>query len=120
VRKCFDEYNIHLAIKNLREFYYAEYCDFYIETTKPAFNSTSLSLKTKELIWNVLSNCNSYALTLYHPIIPSITEELWQRNKKRTKEDTISLNESILDSTYLTISELSEFEVLDELKLYCF
>lgn len=91
----------------MREFYYGDFCDFYLESTKPIFK-TENDLIIKENIWNILKQCNSHILLLYHPFIPSITEELWQRNNLGEKF------ESILDYRYPSADNFNNIKKFKE------
>ncbi len=102
-----NEYNFHLIVKRLREFYYSDYCDFYLESTKPLLKSNNHVMQ--EIVWNILRNINSTILILYHPFIPSITEELWQRiNNNNTNINDQKL--SILECEYPKYDKISKFD----------
>jgi valyl-tRNA synthetase len=79
------------------------------ESTKPVFKlaQNENDLKLAETVWNVLRVCNENVLVMYHPFIPSLTEELWQRSN--AKND--SSNKSILDFSYPSLKNISKFEV---------
>ena len=92
----------HLIVKHLREFFYASYCDFYLESTKPVFKKDGI--ERQELTWNTLRICSELMLFLYHPFVPSITEELWQKHKFGNES-------SILEAKYPRYGEISNFKV---------
>lgn len=94
-------------MKKLREFYYGDFCDFYLESTKPVLK-TENDLIIKENIWNILKQCNNHILLLYHPFIPSITEELWQRINQGDNF------ESILDYRYPCADNFNNFKNFNE------
>ena len=107
-----NEYELHLIVKKLRDFYYANFCDFYLESTKPILKNGA-DFEVKELIWNIIRNCNYHAILMYHPFMPSITEELWQRNNafSGTQLNDKKENFSILDFKYPNPDEVAEFQV---------
>lgn len=103
-------YQLHLVVKHLREFYYGDYCDFYLESSKPLLKNKLLAndvaaFRMQERVWNILRVCNEINLRLYHPFIPSLTEELWQKYEMGTD------GQSILDTTYPKYEEISKFQV---------
>jgi len=76
-RYALDTYRFDLASSVLYEFVWNIFCDFYIELVKPFIVSCSnLELVgTKHTLLYVLESI----LRLAHPIIPFITEEIWQK-----------------------------------------
>ena len=78
VTRNIEEYRFDHAAQNIYEFVWNEYCDWYLELTKPILNGDSSEAAkrgTRHTLIQVLENI----LRLAHPIIPFITEEIWQR-----------------------------------------
>lgn len=101
-----NEFDLHNSVKMLRAFYYASFFDFYLESTKPLLQSDDFELV--ELVWNVMRICNHETLLMYHPFMPSITEELWQTNSGFSDNQKFS---SILDFEYPTYEKFKIIEV---------
>jgi len=78
VAKHFETYRFDLAATTLYEFTWNEYCDWYLELSKPVLNSKSASEAQKRGTRKTLVRVLETLLRLLHPIIPFITEEAWQ------------------------------------------
>ncbi|MFP1779997.1 valine--tRNA ligase [Lonsdalea quercina] len=90
-REALDSYRFDLAANILYEFTWNQFCDWYLELAKPVMNGGSeAELRgTRHTLVLVLEAL----LRLAHPIIPFITETIWQRVKtlKGIDADTIML-----------------------------
>lgn len=74
--KMFDEYQFGEAERGLTNFIRNDFCDWYIEISKIALNGTNKQLKAQKQ--SNLAYLLDQILRLLHPIIPFVTEELWQ------------------------------------------
>ena len=75
-------YRFDLVARDLYEFVWNDYCDWYIELSKAVLYSDDYPLAAKQAARNTLVNVLESILRLLHPIMPYITEELWQRVAK--------------------------------------
>jgi valyl-tRNA synthetase len=78
VRRLFGEYRFDLAAQALYEFAWYEYCDWYLELSKPALQSDEASAALKRGARRTLLEVLEACLRLLHPLMPFITEEIWQ------------------------------------------
>jgi valyl-tRNA synthetase len=77
VHQAFADYRFDIASQALYEFTWNQFCDWYLELTKPVLfkGSEAQQRGTRHTLVNVLESL----LRLMHPIMPFITETIWQR-----------------------------------------
>ena len=78
-RKAFAEYRFDLAAQALYEFTWYEFCDGYLELTKAVLQSESATPAAKRATRRTLIGMLETLLRALHPMMPFITEEIWQR-----------------------------------------
>lgn len=76
VTKAFEEYKFNEAAGLIYQFLWHEYCDWYIEISKP-FLFGDMGHRERGLKQNILVFVFETVLKLAHPIIPFVTEEIW-------------------------------------------
>ncbi len=72
-------YRFDLAAQAVYEFTWNQFCDWYLELSKPVLNAESSSEAQKRGTRHTLVNVLEALLRLMHPIMPYITEAIWQR-----------------------------------------
>ncbi|VFP79494.1 valine--tRNA ligase [Candidatus Erwinia haradaeae] len=89
--EALEHYRFDLAANILYEFTWNQFCDWYLELTKPIlYNGNKSQLRgTRNTLVNILTSL----LCLAHPLIPFITETIWQKVKviQNIKDETIML-----------------------------
>ncbi len=78
VNKAIEQHRYHEAADTMYHFFWDDFCDWYIE------------LKKLRADWDVILTVFEKALRLLHPVMPFITEELYQRMGPNTKSIAIS------------------------------
>ena len=83
VNIAFDQFRFNDAAQALYSFVWGTVCDWFVELSKPLLNSDDSKIKneTRQTMGWVIDHC----LILLHPIMPFITEELWETLTKRNE-----------------------------------
>jgi valyl-tRNA synthetase len=74
VTDALEHYRFSEAARMLYEFARNDFCDYYVEITKARFKEPSQRAAAQQLLAHVLDSL----LRLLHPIVPFLTEEVWQ------------------------------------------
>jgi len=76
VNEAIETYRFHEAANRIYDFFWGEFCDWYLELIKPRLME-SASPETARAACLNLVNLFDGALRLLHPVMPFITEEIW-------------------------------------------
>ncbi|MDH3768746.1 MAG: valine--tRNA ligase, partial [Gammaproteobacteria bacterium] len=78
-RENFDIYRFDRAARALYEFTWHEFCDWYLELSKPVLQSDDTDPALQRGARKTLARCLEALLRALHPLMPYITEEIWRR-----------------------------------------
>jgi len=78
IHQHFAQYRLDMVSHDIYEFIWNEYCDWYVELAKASLNDDSVTDERKAQIRYVLLHVLETALRFSHPIMPYLTEEIWQ------------------------------------------
>ena len=87
VNSNIENYRIGETAHILYDFFWNSYCDWYVEIAKVQLQDEALKLNTQRVLRYVLD----MSLRLLHPIMPHITEQVWQLIPKQTEFKAIML-----------------------------
>ncbi|MEC5209312.1 valyl-tRNA synthetase [Psychrobacter sp. PL15] len=78
IHQHFTQYRLDMVSHDIYEFIWNEYCDWYVELAKASLNDDSVTDARKAQIRYVLLHVLETALRFTHPIMPYLTEQIWQ------------------------------------------
>ncbi len=111
VNEDIKSYRIGETAHVLYDFFWNSYCDWYVEIAKIQLQDDSLKLNTQRVLRYVLD----MSLRLLHPIMPHITEKVWQLIPQKTDTKAIMLAKFPISSENLVFSkEAKEMELVFE------
>lgn len=110
VRRNLDGYEIGLALAKLYDFIWSDYCDWYIEFTKPALYGGG---EAKRSALAVLEYTLAEVLKSIHPFVPFITEEIWSH---LGISETITLEKyPVYDEKLVDAEAFEKFEEIEKI-----
>ncbi|HXJ88074.1 MAG TPA: valine--tRNA ligase [Candidatus Binatia bacterium] len=71
-------YRFHEAANSIYDFFWGEFCDWYLELIKPRLNFEGDDRGAAKIACTNLVNLFDASLRLLHPVMPFISEEIWQ------------------------------------------
>lgn len=113
VHEAFETFRFDLASQALYEFTWNQFCDWYLELTKPVFfkGNEAQQRGTRHTLVNVLEGL----LRLMHPIMPFITETIWQRVQPLSQFN--KTDDSIMVQTFPQFNESNcDQQAIDDLE----
>jgi valyl-tRNA synthetase len=90
VNDALANYRFHEAAHSVYQFFWGDFCDWYIEWVKPELLSPDRERAT--VAWKNLFAGFDAALRLLHPFMPFLTEELWHQLPQKSGARSIALD----------------------------
>jgi valyl-tRNA synthetase len=90
VNEALKNYRFHEAAQSVYQFFWGDFCDWYIEWVKPELQNTDRERAIAA--WKNLFAAFDAALRLLHPFMPFLTEELWHQLPQKAAAKSISLD----------------------------
>ncbi|WP_298971258.1 valine--tRNA ligase [uncultured Psychrobacter sp.] len=119
IHQHFNQYRLDMVSHDIYEFIWNEYCDWYVELAKASLNDDSVTDERKAQIRYVLLHVLESSMRFTHPIMPYLTEEIWQTiapllGRKNTDSIVIA-DYPQTDSTLISEQIESDMDWLQEL-----
>ncbi len=90
VNGALENFRFHEAAQTIYQFFWGDFCDWYIEWVKPQLASTERVVALAA--WRNIFAALEAALRLLHPVMPFLTEELWHRLPQPAGARSIALD----------------------------
>ncbi|MGC2464326.1 MAG: class I tRNA ligase family protein, partial [Candidatus Acidiferrum sp.] len=114
VNEALANYRFHEAAQGVYQFFWGNFCDWYIEWVKPELQNADRGRAV--VAWKNLFAGFDAALRLLHPFMPFLTEELWHQLPQAAGAKSIALDQYPEARTKWTNpGALDEFELLQYL-----
>ena len=88
-----DSYKFNEAALKLYDFFWHKFCDWYLELVKPVIVGRTQGIEHRSQKMGVALHVLDVSMRLLHPIIPFITEEIWQKLPRLVKGESIMASE---------------------------
>jgi valyl-tRNA synthetase len=113
VNEALQSYRFHEAAQGVYQFFWGDFCDWYIEWVKPELQNADKGRAVAA--WRNLFAALEAALRLLHPFMPFITEELWHQFPQPAEAKSIALDSFPEASTEWKNAEaLEQFSLVQE------
>jgi valyl-tRNA synthetase len=117
VNEALKNYRFHEAAQNVYQFFWGDFCDWYIEWVKPELQNANRERAV--VAWKNLFAAFNDALRLLHPFMPFLTEELWHQLPQATGAKSIALDQFPTPRTHWAnggkeIGLMGQFQMMQE------
>jgi valyl-tRNA synthetase len=114
VNDALANYRFHDAAQCVYQFFWGDFCDWYIEWVKPELQSGDA--ETARVAWRNLFAVFEAALRVLHPVMPFLTEELWHQLPQRSGAKSIALERfPVVKDSWTNDGALKEFGLIQEI-----
>jgi valyl-tRNA synthetase len=100
-------YEINRVSKTIYDFFWHDYCDWYVEMIKSRLYGNE-PVEVKQAVVSRALDIFDGALRLLHPMMPFVTEELWQNIRTRNSGETIMLSQLVIADTSLIDKQVED------------
>ena len=113
INDALTNYRFHEAAQSVYQFFWGDFCDWYIEWVKPELQN--VDRERAVVAWRNLFAVFEAALRLLHPLMPFLTEELWHQLPQAAGAKSIALEAFPQVATgWKNVAALEEFGLIQE------
>jgi valyl-tRNA synthetase len=107
-------YRFHESAQRVYQFFWGDFCDWYIEWVKPELQNADRGRAT--VAWRNLFAGFEAALRLLHPFMPFLTEELWHQLPQKAGAKSIALDSyPEPQDSWKNVEAVKEFSLIQEI-----
>ena len=114
VTRSLDEYRFNDASAAIYRFIWHEFCDWYLELSKPVFYG-KVSPEQRQTTQRTLREVFKTMLQLLHPFMPFVTEELWQTLNGSDKDSIMVSKFPVVNAAWEDKAAEKEMEMIMEI-----
>ncbi|MCH7680710.1 valine--tRNA ligase [candidate division KSB1 bacterium] len=115
VTRALEQFKFHEANDAIYNFFWKEYCDWYLELIKPRLYNSEAPEK-KQVALAVATVSLKKILQMLHPVIPFITEELWLKVRNKQDAESIMISKwPVENRVFIDDNSEKELEVLQNM-----
>jgi len=113
--QALENFKFNEALDGFYSFFWHDYCDWYLELIKPRLYQTD-NIETKKLVLNLALRILKDSMRLLHPVMPFITEEIWQHLRKESDAQSVMIAPwPVADLQAIDETAETEMQLLQEL-----
>ncbi|PIQ86351.1 MAG: valine--tRNA ligase [Candidatus Omnitrophica bacterium CG11_big_fil_rev_8_21_14_0_20_45_26] len=117
IDKLMGEYRFNDVAGTLYDFFWGSFCDWYVELTKPVLKGEE-GEERSQTVRSVLAIVLDQALRLLHPLMPFVTEEIWQQLKHFAKDKRFAFDSLMVAPWQAARENFSFTKEADEVRLF--
>ncbi|MDR1477321.1 MAG: valine--tRNA ligase [Planctomycetaceae bacterium] len=114
VTQMLESYKYAEAMRLLHDFAWDEFCSFYVEIVKSRLSNNEQRPVAEAILIYVLQ----VLVKLLHPVVPFVTEEIWQRLRELDSELAVSVSIAewaVVDESVIDLNIEEQFKIFQEL-----
>ncbi len=111
---AFSQFRVNEIVKLLHDFFWRDYCDWYLEALKVKLSGELTREEARESVCLAVYLLEG-TLKALHPVMPFITDEIWHHILPRATEESIALSPMPLSDTEFSHVDASGFTLIQKL-----
>ena len=111
---AFTQFRVNDIVKNLYDFFWRDYCDWYLEALKVRLSGELTQEEAQQTVCLAVHVLEG-TLKALHPVMPFITDEIWHQVLQRSTDESVALSPMPLSDSELAGIDLRAFSLIQKL-----